>query len=155
MTDVPCNGCRACCQGGHDVVLMPPDDIGLYMDHIVVSEAAPFLVDSLTRASRNEALWSVEDLAPHLTPEALAEARAKNITTAVLKLGHRENGDCAYLGESGCTIHENRPTVCRQFDCRTMFLSMTRAERRAWIKSGNMSKEVFQAGRERLDTLES
>ena len=26
---------------------------------------------------------------------------------------------CVYLGPDGCTTHENRPNVCKMFDCRT------------------------------------
>lgn len=33
-------------------------------------------------------------------------------------LQHKFNGDCAYLGESGCTIHETKPFACRLYDCR-------------------------------------
>lgn len=29
----------------------------------------------------------------------------------------KDNGDCIYLGETGCTIHETRPHACRPFDC--------------------------------------
>ena len=33
-------------------------------------------------------------------------------------LQHKPNGDCVYLDRAtGCTIHERRPTVCREFDC--------------------------------------
>ncbi len=28
------------------------------------------------------------------------------------------DGDCVYLGESGCSIHASRPHVCRWYDCR-------------------------------------
>lgn len=32
-------------------------------------------------------------------------------------LKHKPNKDCIYLGESGCTIHDRRPVVCREFSC--------------------------------------
>lgn len=31
----------------------------------------------------------------------------------------RVDGECVYLGKEGCTIHKDRPYVCRMFDCRT------------------------------------
>lgn len=33
-------------------------------------------------------------------------------------LKQKENGDCIYLGERGCTIHGRHPTMCRSLDCR-------------------------------------
>lgn len=35
-------------------------------------------------------------------------------------LARKPNGDCTYLGEGGCTIHERRPSVCRMTDCRRL-----------------------------------
>lgn len=35
-------------------------------------------------------------------------------------LPHKENGDCIYLVDEGCSLFgkPERPFVCRQFDCR-------------------------------------
>ena len=35
-------------------------------------------------------------------------------------LPHKENGDCIYLVDAGCSLFgkPERPQVCRQFDCR-------------------------------------
>ena len=65
-----------------------------------------------------------------------------------------ESGECIYLGRDGCTIHDRAPAICKAFDCRAMFLSKTRAERHAMVGSGMASKEVFSAGRKRLETLD-
>jgi len=36
-------------------------------------------------------------------------------------LKHKDNGDCIYLDRAtGCTIHERRPVVCRELDCREL-----------------------------------
>jgi len=36
-------------------------------------------------------------------------------------LAHKDNGDCVYLDrETGCTIHDDAPAICREFDCRTL-----------------------------------
>lgn len=35
-----------------------------------------------------------------------------------LRLAHKADGSCVYLGEHGCTIRERRPNACRKFDCR-------------------------------------
>jgi Fe-S-cluster containining protein len=147
---VPCGSCPACCQGAHAVVLLPPDDIESY--EVTFAPVSAELGAKLGEASP-EVLWDVEQFSPYLPPAIVAEFRVKGITTFVVQLAHRANGDCVYLGDNGCTIHDRAPTVCRLFDCRTLFTGTTRNERRAAIKSGDTSKEVFAAGRERLHTL--
>lgn len=64
------------------------------------------------------------------------------------KLKQKENGDCAYLGEKGCTIYDKRPILCRAFDCRKNYLMWTRARRESlpWV-------EVWKAAKARLHTL--
>jgi len=70
-------------------------------------------------------------------------------------LKHKPNGDCVYLGEDGCTIHERAPFICRIFDCRRWFLAHSRAERRRMIATSLATKDVFAAGRDRLASLKS
>lgn len=36
-----------------------------------------------------------------------------------LILKHKPNRDCIYL-DGGCTIHERRPVICREMDCRSL-----------------------------------
>jgi len=67
-----------------------------------------------------------------------------------LILNRQDNGDCIYLGEHGCTIHARAPWVCRTFDCRELFKASDRAGRKQAIKRGDMSKEIFDRGRELL-----
>lgn len=70
-----------------------------------------------------------------------------------LALKHR-NGNCVYLGPSGCTIHDRAPAICREFDCRKLLRSIggRPAQRRA-VKTGLITKEVFTAARERMASL--
>lgn len=37
-------------------------------------------------------------------------------------LRHKPNGDCIYLTETGCGIHNFAPKACRRFDCRAWYL---------------------------------
>lgn len=70
-------------------------------------------------------------------------------------LKKREDGACVYLGENGCTIHERAPLICRSFDCRIAFLSISgdRAERRRIMHD---SKDlVLAAGSARIGTLDA
>ena len=70
---------------------------------------------------------------------------------AVVKKG--VDGNCIYLGPDGCAIHERAPAICQAFDCRRLFLSKSRMERRAMVKAGAADKEIFEAARKRLHTL--
>jgi Fe-S-cluster containining protein len=38
-------------------------------------------------------------------------------------LAHKPNGDCIYLGDGYCTIHDMAPAVCKAFDCRKWLLA--------------------------------
>lgn len=42
------------------------------------------------------------------------------------RLQLRPNGDCVYLGPSGCTIWKRRPAMCRVFDCRGLVRQIDR-----------------------------
>lgn len=64
---------------------------------------------------------------------------------------HKDNMDCIYLGENGCTIWERAPAMCKEFDCRKTFRMFSRAERRQFRKV--LDNDVMRAGRERLHTL--
>lgn len=62
------------------------------------------------------------------------------------------DGKCVYLGDSGCTIHDRAPAICRHFDCRGWFLSKTRQERRRMVKDGIADRAIFARGRELLES---
>lgn len=70
-----------------------------------------------------------------------------------VQLKHKPNGDCVYLGEGGCTIHDRAPLICRRFDCRTLYQKYSRKERRRLVASGATMQAVLDAGRERLGSL--
>lgn len=68
------------------------------------------------------------------------------------QVGHQlqtqPNGDCIYLGEAGCSIHDRRPVLCRSFSCVVMYLSVPRAERKRREKKVPGYKELAARGRE-------
>jgi Fe-S-cluster containining protein len=66
-----------------------------------------------------------------------------------------ENGQCVYLGDSGCTIYSRRPLLCRSFDCRKHYLILPRQDRDNLVRIGLSSRAVFSAGRARLKSLSS
>jgi len=89
-----------------------------------------------------------DDPSKYLTSDALMVDG-----TPLIMLQHKPNGDCVYLGEQGCTIHDRAPAVCRAFDCRGFFLKLTRNERRRWGRDNPHKQRIFAAGRMRLQTL--
>lgn len=73
----------------------------------------------------------------------------------VFMLKHKPNGDCVYLGPDGCTIHDRAPAICKEFDCRRAFLKFRRHERKQLVRSGAVDQATFDAGKQRLHTLEN
>jgi Fe-S-cluster containining protein len=107
------------------------------------------LAAALRAKNHPEALFPIE--AFENLPEAFLKlARKVGTDLAVIMLKRSDNGDCVYLKDGTCSIYERRPTICREFDCRAMFLGQSRNQRRDWVKTGMMPREVYQAARERL-----
>lgn len=69
-----------------------------------------------------------------------------------LALQHKADGSCIYLGPRGCTIHDRSPAICREFDCRRMYLKLKNA---GHARHQLVDSAVLQAGKSRLRTLES
>ena len=65
-----------------------------------------------------------------------------------LMIAHKPNGDCVYLGESGCTIHEKRPRMCREMDCRIIALRIPIAMA---LASPRLPIAVWRRGKELLE----
>jgi Fe-S-cluster containining protein len=135
-----CDGCRACCRGDHQVQLVPGEDPKQYETQV-----------EPVRLEDHGAPWAVRVSFEKLSPDMAAQYRDAGVTHVNFNLRRKENGDCWYLGERGCTIYHRRPQICRRFDCRELFISMSRAERRDYIKDiGGFAREVLEAGRQRL-----
>ena len=73
----------------------------------------------------------------------------------VFVLAANSNGQCVYLGASGCTIYDRRPLLCRSFDCRKHYLILPRMDRDNLVTLRLSSRAVFNAGRARLKSLSS
>lgn len=56
--------------------------------------------------------------------------------------------DCIYLGEEGCTIHDRRPKLCRDFDCR-VFAAKFKWGQAQTLKIG----DAWKRGRELLKEI--
>jgi Fe-S-cluster containining protein len=122
-----CGSCTACCRSAST----RPDDLNAF--DYVLTPATTELLDKL-KISNPGALIPIESLESP-PQDFLDHARQKGVSVAVAELNRRDNGECVYLGEEGCTIYQRRPAVCRSFDCRSLFLKQTRNERRDWYQN--------------------
>lgn len=70
-------------------------------------------------------------------------------------LKRKANGDCFYLEESGCTIHEHRPATCRVFDCRKVYDLWSRGlcDVVPVNDDGRIATELLLEGARRVHTL--
>lgn len=62
----------------------------------------------------------------------------------------KENGECIYLAEEGCTIYDRAPVICQSFSCAGMYrriMELPRSERRRMLRA--LEGPVLKAGRER------
>lgn len=67
-----------------------------------------------------------------------------------LMLAHAANGDCVYLGSQGCTIHDTKPLVCREMDCRRIAQAITWTKARKLEARGVFRMDVWLRGKELL-----
>jgi uncharacterized protein len=65
-------------------------------------------------------------------------------------LQHKPNGDCVYLDDYGCTIHDRAPQACRDFDCRKWFAAFSLPER-ILVATEPLDAECAKAAAERID----
>ncbi len=115
VKQVPCNGCKLCCQG----------------DAIRLEDA------DLNKGYRTE---------PH------------PFIPGALMLAHKPNGDCVYLDENGCSIHDDAPSLCKVADCRSLALrynfetamrlhAMRRIDIRVWDQGRKLVEKMSRGKR--------
>lgn len=67
------------------------------------------------------------------------------------QLAKGRDGNCVYLGKSGCQIHGRAPYMCRRFDCRQYFLDAERLGEAA--VQARLAKPCFVEGKRRVELL--
>ena len=65
-------------------------------------------------------------------------------------LDTKDNGECVYLADDGCSIHGHAPAICKRMDCRELFKATTPEFRSIRIIENPQMKLVYEAGMERL-----
>ena len=63
-------------------------------------------------------------------------------------LSHQPNGDCIYLGDAGCTIHDTKPQICREMDCRNIARAITWTQMRKANAKGVLNMAVWRRGKD-------
>ena len=70
-----------------------------------------------------------------------------------LMLAHKENGECIYLDETGCSIHGSAPELCRIADCRTIALKYDFETAMRLHNSGLINILVWDKGNDLLGEM--
>ncbi|MEJ0023503.1 MAG: YkgJ family cysteine cluster protein [Alphaproteobacteria bacterium] len=63
-------------------------------------------------------------------------------------------GNCVYLRDSGCSIHERAPAICRRFHCARTYKALAQlsdeARKRLWRRGDVLETALVERGRNRL-----
>jgi hypothetical protein len=89
-----------------------------------------------------------------LGPKDDLDAFRWHIERGLPTLDRKPSGECIYLTERGCSVHAAPPDICRRFDCRVLFLTTPKAERRIRVQVNPSMVDVYAAGKKRAHTLE-
>ncbi len=69
-----------------------------------------------------------------------------------LMIAHKPNGECVYLNEHGCSIHDHAPALCRSADCRSVAVRFNFENALRLHKLGRLDMRVWDQGRKLLET---
>jgi Fe-S-cluster containining protein len=53
-----------------------------------------------------------------LSPQDVEEGIVRWDVTRPFRIAQKPSGECSHLEQGRCSVHANRPTVCRAYDCR-------------------------------------
>ena len=70
-----------------------------------------------------------------------------------LMLDHKPNGDCIYLASAGCSIHETKPLMCKEMDCRIIAQTITRKQALSGRYGGRAFFDLWNHGKRIAYTL--
>jgi uncharacterized protein len=94
--------------------------------------------------------------AVRLEPEDLArgyKTEPHPYIAGALMIAHKPNGECLYLAEEGCTIHDRAPALCRAADCRSVAARFGFEEAKTLHVMGRLDFRVWDRGRELLQSV--
>lgn len=68
-------------------------------------------------------------------------------------LAHKPNGECVYLQEVGCSIHDHAPSLCRLADCRSLALRIDYDTARRLHAVNKLDIRVWDQGNKLLKNI--
>ncbi len=68
-------------------------------------------------------------------------------------IAHKSNGECIYLYERGCSIHDHAPSLCRTADCRALAARMDFETARQLHLKGRLDLRVWDQGKKLLEVM--
>ncbi len=94
--------------------------------------------------------------AVRLEPEDMAmgyQTEPHPYMAGALMIAHKENGECVYLDERGCTIHDHAPSLCRSADCRSVAARFSFENAMQLHRLGRLDIRVWDQGRKLLEDM--
>lgn len=94
--------------------------------------------------------------AVRLEPEDRAEdylTEPHPYIAGALMIAHKPNGECIYLDERGCSIHDRAPSLCRIADCRSLAFRIDFDSARKLHLLGRMDIRVWDQGHKLLAAM--
>jgi hypothetical protein len=70
-----------------------------------------------------------------------------------LMIAHKPNGECVYLGEHGCSIHDRAPSLCRSADCHSLAVKLSFEEAKQLHAMGRLDMRVWDQGHRLLEAM--
>ena len=92
--------------------------------------------------------------AVRLQPEDAAEdylTEPHPYIPGALMIAHKPNGECIYVDENGCSIHDRAPSLCRTVDCRKLAARMDFETAMQLHRMGRLDFRVWDQGRKLLE----
>ncbi len=72
-----------------------------------------------------------------------------------LMIAHKPNGECVYLEDGGCSIHDHAPSLCRAADCRSLAVRYDFDAARALHALGRLDIRVWDQGKKLLEEMKT
>jgi hypothetical protein len=72
-----------------------------------------------------------------------------------LMIAHKPNGECIYLDEHGCSIHDHAPSLCRTADCRSLAIRIDFESAKKLHLLGRMDIRVWDQGHKLLEEMKT
>jgi hypothetical protein len=70
-----------------------------------------------------------------------------------LMIAHKANGECVYLDDKGCGIHDHAPSLCRTADCRSIATRFSFEHAMQLHRLGRLDIRVWDQGRKLLEAM--